>query len=128
MIADVSTNVHDIPCFATIRNEAENQSPSANSYTPGVLYLEHIHQLEKYEARKDIQVLILKKNGTFLPSNPLRRITSNKVILMLAEEDWFMVVNVTNYLSFMKYLILSYFALFLVAKKWYVYSLEERWY
>ena len=127
MIPDVSTNVHDIPCFATIRNEAENQSPSANSYTPGVLYLEHIHQLEKYEARKDIQVLILKKNGTFLPSNPLRRITSNKVILMLAEEDWFMVVNVTNYLSFMKYLILIYFALLLVAKKWYVYSLEERW-
>ena len=126
MIADVSTNVHDIPCFATIRNEAENQSPSANSYTPGVLYLEHIHQLEKYEARKDIQVLILKKNGTFLPSNPLRRISSNKVILMLAEEDWFM-VNVSNYLSFMKYLILIYFALFLVAKKWYLYSLEERW-
>ena len=126
MIADVSTNVHDIPCFATIRNEAENQSPSANSYTPGVLYLEHIHQLEKYEARKDIQVLILKKNGTFLPSNPLRRIPSNKVILMLAEEDWFM-VNVSNYLSFMKYLILIYFALFLVAKKWYLYSLEERW-
>ena len=126
MIADVSTNVHDIPCFATIRNEAENQSPSANSYTPGVLYLEHIHQLEKYEARKDIQVLILKKNGTFLPSNPLRRISSNKVILMLAEEDWFM-VNVSNYLSFMKYLILISFALFLVAKKWYLYSLEERW-
>ena len=126
MIADVSTNVHDIPCFATIRNEAENQFPSANSYTPGVLYLEHIHQLEKYEARRDIQVLILKKNGTFLPSNPLRRIPSNKVILMLAEEDWFM-VNVSNYLSFMKYLIFIYFALFLVAKKWYVYSLEERW-
>ena len=126
MIADVSTNVHDIPCFATIRNEAENQFPSANSYTPGVLYLEHIHQLEKYEARRDIQVLILKKNGTFLPSNPLRRIPSNKVILMLAEEDWFM-VNVSNYLSFMKYLIFIYFALFLVAKKWYLYSLEERW-
>ena len=126
MIADVSTNVHDIPCFATIKNEAENQSPSANSYTPGVLYLEHIHQLEKYEARKDIQVFILKKNGTFLPSNPLRRISSNKVILMLAEEDWVM-VNVTNYPSFMKYLILIYFALFLVAKKWYLYSLEERW-
>ena len=91
MIADVSTNVHDIPCFATIKNEAENQSPSANSYTPGILYLEHLHQMERFEARSDIKVFILKKNGTFLPSNPIRQISSTKVILMLAEEDWLMV-------------------------------------
>ena len=72
---------------------ALKKSTLAKSSTPpGALYLEHLHLMERFEARSDIKVFILKKNGTFLPSNPIRRISSNKIILMLAEEDWFMVI------------------------------------
>ena len=32
-----------------------------SSIPPGALYLEHLHQMERFEARSDIKVFILKK-------------------------------------------------------------------
>lgn len=91
-VVGVNRNVHDIPCFAILTNGTEKKPTLANpNIPPGALYLEHLHQIEKFEARSDIKVFILKKNGTFMPSNPIRQISSTKVILMLAEEDWLMV-------------------------------------
>ena len=70
--------------------------------------------MDRFEARSDIKVFILKKNGTFLPSNPIRRISSNKIILMLAEEDWFMVTF--DMLTAVYIIISCDFSFFIAAK------------
>ena len=61
-VVGVNRNVHDIPCFAILTNGTEKKPTLANpNIPPGALYLEHLHQIEKFEARSDIKVFILKK-------------------------------------------------------------------
>ena len=96
-ISDVSKNVvHEMPCFATIRNGAVNQA--SNNDTTGMFYLENLQQLGIYEGREDIQIFILKNNGTFMPSMPLQKISSKKIILMVAKEDWVLVCLISTFI------------------------------
>ena len=66
-----------------------------------------------------------KKNDTFFPSSPLPKISSNKVILMLAEEDWLLVSLKCVDISSMNSLRWPFFVV--VTEKWYVDTLVKRW-
>ena len=81
-----------MPCFAILTDGSERKSTfDEKNRLARALYLEQLHLVKKVEARNDIDIILLKKNDTFFPSSPLPKISSNKVILMLAEEDWLLV-------------------------------------
>ena len=90
LIADATYNSANIPCFANLIVDFNGESdfPIPLNGTKTAIILDKHEHVSKYESKPHVNIIIMRSNETFLPSNTFKKIESSKIILSVTPEDW----------------------------------------